>query len=107
MFATIRLQLNDMEPTDIDRKVGEIPIMLRSVVCHLHGMTSEQLIKHGEEPWEFGGYFISVRFAPCWEKKLSRAVPKKKGDGIHYSNRPNTGTNQAKVYIQIFFIFPL
>jgi hypothetical protein len=73
MFATIRLQLNNMEPTDIDRKIGEIPIMLRSVCCHLHGMTSDQLVKHGEEPWEFGGYFISVSL-PSLEYQLSRAV---------------------------------
>lgn len=61
LFGTIRLQLDDTEPTEIDRKLGEIPIMIRSCLCHLAGMSTKQLVQHGEEPFEFGGYFISVR----------------------------------------------
>lgn len=43
---------------DFDRIVGGIPVMVRSNRCHLEGLTPEQLQKRGEEPTEFGGYFI-------------------------------------------------
>ncbi|VDN50368.1 unnamed protein product [Dracunculus medinensis] len=36
----------------------ELPIMLKSNRCHLNGLSREQLIKHGEEGNEKGGYFI-------------------------------------------------
>jgi DNA-directed RNA polymerase subunit B len=38
--------------------VGDMPVMLRSEKCLLHGMSAEELIKHGEDPKDPGGYFI-------------------------------------------------
>jgi DNA-directed RNA polymerase subunit B len=38
--------------------IGDMPIMLRSEKCLLHGMSDEQLITHGEDPKDPGGYFI-------------------------------------------------
>ena len=38
--------------------MGHIPIMLRSMACHLHGMTPAELVKKGEHEQEWGGYFI-------------------------------------------------
>ncbi|MBD3159723.1 MAG: DNA-directed RNA polymerase subunit B [Candidatus Lokiarchaeota archaeon] len=38
--------------------VGDLPIMLRSEKCLLHGMSDEELIEHGEDPKDPGGYFI-------------------------------------------------
>ncbi len=38
--------------------VGDMPIMLRSNNCYLHGMTREQLIEAGEDPDDPGAYFI-------------------------------------------------
>ncbi|MFQ5833446.1 MAG: DNA-directed RNA polymerase subunit B [Candidatus Thorarchaeota archaeon] len=38
--------------------IGDMPIMLRSEKCLLHGMSNEELIKHGEDPKDPGGYFI-------------------------------------------------
>ncbi|KAA1466738.1 beta and beta-prime subunits of DNA dependent RNA-polymerase [Dentipellis sp. KUC8613] len=37
---------------------GLVPIMVRSVRCNLRSMSSAELVKHHEEPEEFGGYFI-------------------------------------------------
>ena len=39
-------------------QVGKLPIMLRSKYCYLHGLKPEELIEHGEDPDEPGGYFI-------------------------------------------------
>lgn len=42
----------------IDKELGEIPIMLKSDACHLHGLTAEQLVARGEHETEWGGYFV-------------------------------------------------
>lgn len=39
-------------------RIGELPIMLRSENCYLHGMNREELIAAGEDPDDPGGYFI-------------------------------------------------
>ncbi|NWF95396.1 MAG: DNA-directed RNA polymerase subunit B [Candidatus Thorarchaeota archaeon] len=38
--------------------IGDLPIMLRSEKCLLHGLSDEELIRHGEDPKDPGGYFI-------------------------------------------------
>lgn len=42
----------------ISKRVGQIPIMLKSAICPLKHMTMEELRMVGEEGTEFGGYFI-------------------------------------------------
>lgn len=39
-------------------RVGGIPVMIMSDLCHLHGMSRQQLIMHQEDPSDEGGYFI-------------------------------------------------
>ncbi len=38
--------------------IGEIPIMLHSDKCLLHGLSREELVEVGEDPYDPGGYFI-------------------------------------------------
>ncbi|MGC9205212.1 MAG: DNA-directed RNA polymerase subunit B'' [Candidatus Micrarchaeia archaeon] len=38
--------------------IGELPIMLRSNICHMRNMPKGQLLKSGEDPNDPGGYFI-------------------------------------------------
>lgn len=38
--------------------IGEIPVMVKSKLCHLKDATPKQLIKKGEDEEELGGYFI-------------------------------------------------
>ncbi len=38
--------------------VGELPIMLRSNLCHMKPMTRQQLAQEGEDPDDPGGYFV-------------------------------------------------
>ncbi|KIY42894.1 beta and beta-prime subunits of DNA dependent RNA-polymerase [Fistulina hepatica ATCC 64428] len=42
----------------LTKDCGLIPIMVRSVRCNLRGMSSAELVRHHEEPEEFGGYFV-------------------------------------------------
>ncbi len=41
-----------------DVLILELPVMLRSKLCVLSGMTHEELIHNGEAPEDLGGYFI-------------------------------------------------
>ena len=38
--------------------IGWMPVMVKSKLCRLYGLTSKQLIEHGEDPNDPGGYFI-------------------------------------------------
>src|SRR3989344_1544665 len=38
--------------------IGKVPIMLKSKLCHLNNLKKDDLIKHGEDPDDQGGYFI-------------------------------------------------
>lgn len=38
--------------------IGELPVMVKSKLCHLSKMTAEELISAGEDPMDPGGYFI-------------------------------------------------
>lgn len=40
------------------RDAGLLPIMVQSNLCHLSGMSPDELVNHREESDEFGGYFI-------------------------------------------------
>eukprot|EP01135_Chromosphaera_perkinsii_P009911 Nk52_evm4s1967 gene=Nk52_evmTU4s1967 len=50
--------VNDGEPMEMNRVIGQIPIMVRSDRCTLRGMSPKELISHHEEAEEMGGYFI-------------------------------------------------
>jgi len=38
--------------------IGELPIVVRSALCHFKTMTRGQLVENGEDPEDPGGYFI-------------------------------------------------
>lgn len=54
----ISTYVNDVQRENFVTEVGKIPIMLRSKYCHLHGLSRDELIKHGEDATDPGGYFI-------------------------------------------------
>ncbi|KII95280.1 hypothetical protein PLICRDRAFT_169948 [Plicaturopsis crispa FD-325 SS-3] len=58
MTAKICWQVNDNAKQESIRDCGLVPIMVRSVRCNLRSMSSAELVKHHEEPEEFGGYFV-------------------------------------------------
>ncbi|MEM2320919.1 MAG: DNA-directed RNA polymerase subunit B [Candidatus Bathyarchaeia archaeon] len=46
---------------EVDKEIvyiGDMPTMLKSKYCHLYGLSEEELIRHGEDPLDPGGYFI-------------------------------------------------
>jgi DNA-directed RNA polymerase subunit B" len=38
--------------------IGELPVMLKSNICHLNGLNGKELVDKGEDPQDIGGYFI-------------------------------------------------
>lgn len=58
IYLEVSTYINDVQRENFVAEIGKMPIMLRSKYCHLHGLSREDLIKHGEDPVDPGGYFI-------------------------------------------------
>ena len=58
VFITVSAHINGTQRETIEMQIGNLPIMLRSKQCHLNGLSRDELIKHGEDPDDPGGYFI-------------------------------------------------
>ena len=58
MFIEISAHINGVQRESFTTQIGTIPVMLKSKQCHLHKANREELIKHGEDPDDPGGYFI-------------------------------------------------
>ena len=58
IYLTMRLLRRDVEQDVKKAYIGELPIMVKSNRCWLDGKTEEELIEIGEDPKDFGGYFI-------------------------------------------------
>lgn len=58
IYLEVSTYINDVQRENFVAEVGKLPIMLKSKYCHLDGLKREDLIKHGEDPSDPGGYFI-------------------------------------------------
>ncbi len=58
LFLQMTLIEDGMEKETEEIYIGDLPVMVKSTLCHLRGMSKEELIKAGEDPYEPGGYFI-------------------------------------------------
>ncbi len=58
LFIEVSTHINGVQRETFKTQIGYLPIMLKSKRCHLHGLPREELIKHGEDPDDPGGYFI-------------------------------------------------
>lgn len=58
IHLTFNTYVNGKLSESIEKEVGMLPIMLKSKHCLLSGLTKEELIEKGEDPYEPGGYFI-------------------------------------------------
>ncbi len=58
VFLEMRLRWNERETEFESIKIGQIPTMIKSNICNLHGKSDEELIEMGEDPLDPGGYFI-------------------------------------------------
>ncbi|MFA4820426.1 MAG: DNA-directed RNA polymerase subunit B'', partial [Candidatus Aenigmatarchaeota archaeon] len=58
IFVEMVPVINGVEQEPQEVKLGDLPVMLKSKLCALSGMTHEELIESGEDPDDPGGYFI-------------------------------------------------
>lgn len=58
ILLEISTYINDVQRENFVAEIGKMPIMLKSKHCHLEGLRREELIQHGEDPTDPGGYFI-------------------------------------------------
>lgn len=58
MYVEMTPVLNDIESETIWVNFGDLPIIVKSKFCSLHGMSKEELLQAGEDPEDPGGYFI-------------------------------------------------
>ncbi|MFH0973876.1 MAG: DNA-directed RNA polymerase subunit B'' [Candidatus Micrarchaeota archaeon] len=58
LFLEMTQVINGVEKPKEDVPVGELPVMLKSRLCYLHGKSERELIEMGEDPLDSGGYFV-------------------------------------------------
>jgi len=58
VFVDMGLIEDGVEKDRVEVYIGRLPVMVKSDLCHLSGMTRDELIKAGEDPDDPGGYFI-------------------------------------------------
>jgi len=58
IFLEIVPTINGIERDMEEVFIGELPVMVKSKLCHLHGLGNNELIDLNEDPLDLGGYFI-------------------------------------------------
>ncbi len=58
IFIEVSAHINDVQRESFTTQIGNLPIMLKSKCCHLNKMSNEEIVQHGEDPDDPGGYFI-------------------------------------------------
>jgi len=58
IYVDINLIRKDVLQDTKRAYIGEVPIMIKSRKCNLHGLNDAELIELGEDPMDLGGYFI-------------------------------------------------
>ncbi|KAK2072662.1 hypothetical protein P8C59_007000 [Phyllachora maydis] len=58
LSATLEFRINEGDPVEFVRDLGQLPIMVKSNKCHLENNSPAQLVQRKEESEELGGYFI-------------------------------------------------
>ena len=58
VFLEMSLIIDGKERERAEVQICELPIMLKSKYCYLNGLSREELISAGEDPYDPGGYFI-------------------------------------------------
>ncbi len=54
----VSAHINDVQRESFTSQIGKLPVMLKSGHCHLQGLKAADLVKHGEDPYDYGGYFV-------------------------------------------------
>ncbi len=58
IYLQVSVLIDGIQRESFTTQIGKLPIMIKSKYCHLNKMNEEELIKHGEDGNDLGGYFI-------------------------------------------------
>ncbi|TRY55888.1 hypothetical protein DNTS_029133 [Danionella cerebrum] len=58
LLADVSWSVNGIPKGIVKQSLGQVPIMVKSKLCNLYGLSPKELIEHHEEAQEMGGYFI-------------------------------------------------
>ncbi|MBI2670887.1 DNA-directed RNA polymerase subunit B'' [Candidatus Woesearchaeota archaeon] len=58
VYLEVAAYIDGVQRESFVTEIGKLPIMLKSKYCNIHGLKREDLIAHGEDPDDLGGYFI-------------------------------------------------
>jgi len=58
IYMEVSVHIDGVQRESFEARVGMLPVMLKSKLCHLHKLNKEDLIQHSEDPNDPGGYFI-------------------------------------------------
>ena len=58
IYLEVSVFMDGVQRETFTTEIGKLPIMVKSKYCHLNNLNEEELIKRGEDPYDFGGYFV-------------------------------------------------
>lgn len=87
--------------------IGRLPIVVKSKLCYLHGLSYDELIKAKEDPYDPGGYFIingTERIILTTEDLVPNNVliSREEREGVLYSAKIFADAEEVKVPHVIF-----
>ncbi|XP_036402565.1 DNA-directed RNA polymerase I subunit RPA2 [Megalops cyprinoides] len=93
LVADVSWAVNGIPKGIIKQSLGQVPIMVKSKLCNLHGLSPKELTEHHEEAEEMGGYFIvngiekviRMLIMPRRNFPIAMARPKWKNRGQGYT----------------------
>nr|WP_198143892.1 DNA-directed RNA polymerase subunit B'' [Methanosarcina lacustris] len=58
LYLEMSVVKEGIESEVIEAKIGQLPIMVKSKMCNLLGLSDTEKVRYGEDPLDPGGYFI-------------------------------------------------
>ncbi|MEM4254891.1 MAG: DNA-directed RNA polymerase subunit B'' [Candidatus Norongarragalinales archaeon] len=93
LFLEMTQVVKGIEKRTEDVYVGELPVMLKSRLCYLHGRNAKELQQIGEDSQDAGGYFV-INGTEKTLMILEDLAPNR----ILVSREKETGLVQAKIF---------
>ncbi len=58
LYLEMSVVKDGVESEVLEAKIGQLPIMTKSKICNLLGLSDSEKVRYGEDPLDSGGYFI-------------------------------------------------
>ena len=58
LYLEMSVVKDGVESEILEAKIGQLPIMAKSKICNLLGLSDPEKVRYGEDPLDSGGYFI-------------------------------------------------